>query len=126
MKCDELKSFNCVDSDLQEFCGPRLVYSKSEVDAAIAELKTENERLVKCCKEYDSRQRIDERIKSGYAQQLRAAKRALWLARAAMCRTYDIRTYFIEHPESKRLFTDFLVLMQKAAATAAIKAEEYK
>ena len=28
-----------------------------------AELKRENERLVKCCKEYDSRQRIDERIK---------------------------------------------------------------
>ena len=24
----ELKAFNCVDSDLQEFCEPRLVYLK--------------------------------------------------------------------------------------------------
>ena len=37
MKCDNLKAFNSVDSDLQEFCGKRLVYSKSEVDAAITE-----------------------------------------------------------------------------------------
>ena len=60
----------------------KLFYPKSEVDAVIAELKRENERLVKCCKEYDSRQRIDERIKFNGAQQLRATKRALWLARA--------------------------------------------
>lgn len=56
--------------------------NKIEVDAAIAELKVENERLVKCRKEYDSRQRIEERIISNGAQQLRATKRALWLARA--------------------------------------------
>lgn len=41
MKCDNLKAFNCVDSDVQDFCEPRLVYSKSEVDTAIAELKCE-------------------------------------------------------------------------------------
>lgn len=28
----ELKAFNCVESDLQEFCEPRLVYLKSDVD----------------------------------------------------------------------------------------------
>ena len=57
-------------------------YLKSEVDAAVDKLSHENERLVKCCKEYDSRQRIDERIKFNGAQQLRATKRALWLTRA--------------------------------------------
>ena len=36
---NELKAFNCVDSDLQEFCEPRLVYLKSEADKVIAELK---------------------------------------------------------------------------------------
>jgi len=55
MKCDKLKAFNCVESDVQDFCEPRLVYSKSEVDAAIAELKDENRKL----------------------------KRALWMARKA-------------------------------------------
>ena len=35
----ELKAFDCVESDLQEFCEPRLVYLKSEVDKRIAELK---------------------------------------------------------------------------------------
>ena len=37
----ELKAFNCVDSDLQEFCEPRLVYLKSEADKVIAELKAQ-------------------------------------------------------------------------------------
>jgi hypothetical protein len=45
MKCDKLKSFNCVESDVKEFCEPRLVYPKSEVDAAIEELKEEIEKL---------------------------------------------------------------------------------
>lgn len=35
----ELKAFNCVDSDLQEFCEPRLVYLKSEADKVIAKLE---------------------------------------------------------------------------------------
>ncbi len=37
----ELKAFNCVDSDVQEFCEPCLVYLKSEADAVIAELKAD-------------------------------------------------------------------------------------
>ena len=82
MKCDEM----CVYKDCEDFQTFDRhfteAYKKSDVDAAIAELKAENERLVKCCKEYDSRQRIDERIKFNGAQQLRATKRALWLARA--------------------------------------------
>lgn len=50
----ELKAFNCVDSDVQEFCEPRLVYLKAEADKVIAEKDAEIRRL----------------------------KRALWLARA--------------------------------------------
>ena len=80
MKCDELKAFRALNIDEDE---TGMAYPKAAVDAAIAELKRENERLVKCCKEYDSRQRIDERIKFNGAQQLRATKRALWLARAS-------------------------------------------
>lgn len=78
MKCDELKEDYCYDADDKT----KAVYMKSEVDEAIAELKAENERLVKCCKEYDSRQRIDERIKFNGAKKLRATKRELWIARA--------------------------------------------
>lgn len=90
MKCDEL----CVYKDCEDFQTFDRhfteAYKKSEVDAAIAEIKAENERLVKCCKEYDSRQRIDERIKFNDAQLLRATKRALWIARAK--RNRDLRT----------------------------------
>lgn len=35
----ELKAFNCVESDLQEFCEPRLVYLKDDVDKVIARCK---------------------------------------------------------------------------------------
>lgn len=59
-----------------------LYYDKNEVDEAVAKLEDENKRLAKCCEEYDSRQRIDERIKFNSAQQIRTTKRALWLARA--------------------------------------------
>lgn len=79
MKCDELKEDYCYDATDDK---TKAVYLKSDVDEAIAELKVENERLVKCCKEYDSRQRISERIKFNGAKELRATKRALWLARA--------------------------------------------
>lgn len=43
----ELKAFNCVESDVQEFCEPRLVYLKSEADKVIAELKKERDWLAK-------------------------------------------------------------------------------
>lgn len=46
----ELKAFNCVESDLQEFCEQRLVYLKSEADAVITELKAKADRLHSCLK----------------------------------------------------------------------------
>ena len=42
----ELKAFNCVESDLQEFCDLRLVYLKSEADKVIAELKENHKKEV--------------------------------------------------------------------------------
>ena len=42
---NELKAFNCVDSDVQEFCEQRLVYLKSEVDNVIAKLEQEKDDL---------------------------------------------------------------------------------
>lgn len=35
----ELKAFNCVESDLQEFCEPCLVYLKDDADKVIAHSK---------------------------------------------------------------------------------------
>lgn len=43
----ELKVFNCIDSDLQEFCEPCLVYLKSEADKVIAELEEKYKTEVK-------------------------------------------------------------------------------
>ena len=81
MKCDELK-YERLDDAFETYPDSTLVIRKQYVDSAIAELKAENERLVKCCKEYDSRQRIDETIKFNDAKQTRKMRHALWLARA--------------------------------------------
>lgn len=35
----ELKAFNCVESDVQEFCEPRLAYLKTDVDKFISDLE---------------------------------------------------------------------------------------
>ena len=86
----------------------KLFYPKSEVDAAIAELKRENERLVKCCKEYDSRQRIDERIKFNGAQQLRKMKRALWLASAEMAHVTTLYWNVYCYQNNCLYFRDFM------------------
>lgn len=71
----ELKAFICVDSDLQEFCEPSLVYLKSEVDAAIEELK---EVAKDACLERDDNQNVIDELEA----ESRKLKRALWLARA--------------------------------------------
>ena len=42
----ELKAFNCVESDLQEFCEPRLVYLKSEADKVIVDLEESHKKEV--------------------------------------------------------------------------------
>ena len=115
MKCDELETEQWLDYGGE----PMPCYPAKDVDAAIAELKAENERLVKCCKEYDSRQRIDERIKSGYAQQLRATKREMWLAKAE-CAKYKSSFYFLVGRYDDSATCD------EEERTCRAKAEEYK
>ena len=152
MKCDELKYEKL--GDMMPFY-PRstLVIRKQFVDEAIDELKArihelesmphtdnsavierlsnENERLVKCCKEYDSRQRIDEQIKSNGAKQLRATKRALWLARkahaVAMFSYWD--SHYIDNPNAvyRNRTVDWLRNRWLLILDAIIKKEkEYK
>lgn len=140
MKCDELEAIKADTHGAIEW-----VYPKDEVDAAIADLKSrihelesiphtdnsavieklvqENERLIKCCKEYDSRQRIDERIKFNGAQQLRATKRALWLARAwgANQRTKYLDLFLTGRAHAIRKYK-WIKITSKCRA----KAEEYK
>ena len=101
--------------------------------ASFAELKRENERLVKCCKEYDSRQRIDERIKFNCAKQLRATKRALWIARVTALRRFDVEKYLRKYAHfgsrfwngGLNTFNDACKLMQEAinATEAKIRAK---
>ncbi len=42
----ELKAFNCVDSDVQEFCEPRLAYLKTDVDKLLADLEESHKKEV--------------------------------------------------------------------------------
>ena len=116
------------------------VYIKSDVDATIAELKRENERLVKCCKEYDARQRIDERIKFNGSKQLRATKRALWISRAKAYHYIAelIASFNPDFIRNRRMFTpnnlkqkqmDSLAwahLMLEVERKCLAKAEQYK
>lgn len=111
----------------------KLFYPKSEVDAAIAELKSENERL----------NRELEHVKNGdcintcdvvekHVKEEIKAKRALWLARAERAKTTQLLLKnAINHLESKykhrfdnmRLqFHVWGVVKRKCRA----KAEEYK
>ena len=137
MKCDELK----VRTVYVEWKGGNICYyDPNEVDAAIAELKAENERLVKCCKEYDSRQRIDERIKFNGAQQLRATKHVLWFSRAKAYRYIaELLTCFNpDYVRNRKMFTPnnlkqkqmntlkWARLMLKIERKCRAKAEEYK
>lgn len=82
MKCDELTAYNVVaTADVNPEvvdslgCTEWAGYDKSEVDAAIAELKAENERLKKKMDDYHLMSDI-RRAK------IKELKRALWLARA--------------------------------------------
>lgn len=133
MKCDELNDYD-YDPNFP-FQSRGRFYIADEVEAAIAELKAENERLEKCCKEYDIRQRIDERIKFNGAKKLRATKRALWLARAELCHRLDVDRYLRKHcnswyNENCLTWNEACVAMEvkmcKAESKCRAKAEEYK
>jgi len=82
MKCDELEKFDAAsNADLSAGYDHRYAYEADEVDAAIAELKAENERLKKC--EIWMKQHFYcEEVIACESAKNRRLKRALWLARA--------------------------------------------
>ena len=104
------------------------IYLKSEVDAAIAELKAE-------LKESE-----DARYEAGadaadYYQENRRLKRALWLARAECCHRLDVDRYLRKHRNSwynencltwNEACVAMEVKMCKAESKCRAKAEEYK
>ena len=75
MKCDELKVYEDIDDYIGYDDTPPMMYEKSEVDAAIAELKAEINRKEAVEK------RWFERCMEARSENVRL-KRALWLARA--------------------------------------------
>lgn len=132
MKCDEL----CVYKDCEDFQTFDRhfteAYKKSEVDAAIAELKSENERL----------NRELEHVKNGdcintcdvvekHVKEEIKAKRALWLARkahaVAMFSYWD--SHYIDNPNAvyRNRTVDWLRNRWLLILDAIIKKEkEYK
>ena len=128
MKCDELKTVCYIDA-----YSTMPVYCAKEVDEAIAELKEENERLIRCCKEYDSRMKILENQSFFALKERRRLKRALWLARAERAKaTWQkiLRDAGIFFAIGKCKEWDFYNTKQKkwqrVETKCAAKAEEYK
>ena len=82
MKCDELEKFDAAsNADLSAGYNHRYAYEADEVDAAIAELKAENERLKKC-EIWMKQHFFCEEVIACESAKNRRLKRALWLARA--------------------------------------------
>ena len=101
------------------------VYLKSEVDAAIAELKQNLE---------DAKATVyAESVDAGMRE--RRLKRALWIARAELCRRLDVDRYLRKHinswyNENCLTWNEACVAMEvkmcKAESNCRAKAEEYK
>lgn len=129
MKCDELKPITVTDE-----CGSYRVYNKSDVDAAIAELKAENERL-KRCEIWMKQHFFCEEVIACESAKNRRLKRALWLARAELCHRLDVDRYLRNHRnswynENCLTWAEACVAMEvkmcKAESKCRSKAEEYK
>ena len=142
MKCDKLKSlkniecaFNTTSQQEQVIAEDsegnsygidswEEVYLKDEVDAAIAELK----------------QKLEDAKATAYTDSVdagmenRRLKRALWLARAELCRRLDVDRYLRKHIDSwynencltwAEACVAMEVKMCKAESKCRAKAEEY-
>lgn len=112
MKCDELKDYD-YDPDFP-FQSRGRFYVADEVDAAIAELK----------------QKLED---AGMRE--RRLRRALWIARAELCRRLDVDRYLRKHinswyNENCLTWAEACVAMEvkmcKAESKCRAKAEEYK
>lgn len=107
MKCDELEKFDAAsNADLSAGYDHRYAYDADEVDAAIAELKAENERLKKC--EIWMKQHFYcEEVIACESAKNRRLKRALWLARASEA-SKEVN-YWTTQDESSYAIVDFNV-----------------
>jgi len=137
MKCDELKAYTYddmldgnADVDIE-------YYPKSEVDAAIAELKEVAE---DACLERDDNSRVIDELEA----ENRKLKRALWLARAersaswqihfSLCHNHSIEREFsingasmpCEEMATMRTAKDWAMIWKKVERLCLKKAEEYK
>ena len=99
MKCDELEKFDAAsNADLSAGYDHRYSYEADEVDAAIAELKAENERLKKC--EIWMKQHFYcEEVIACESAKNRRLKRALWLARAESAKNAECRYHCLAQKE---------------------------
>ena len=147
MKCDELKEYKAY-----EF-GTSYVYHILEVNEAIAELKAEladkDKDIAYWREEYDKETQLTDALKdeieslkaSHYAEMVdagmreRRLRRALWIARAELCRRLDVDRYLRKHRnswynENCLTWNDACVAMEvkmcKAESKCRAKAEEYK
>ena len=126
MKCDELEKFDAAsNADLSAGYDHRYAYEADEVDAAIAELK----------------QKLEDAKSTAYTESVdagmenRRLKRALWIARAELCRRLDVDRYLRKHinswyNENCLTWAEACVAMEvkmcKAESKCRAKAEEYK
>ena len=143
MKCDELKPLLYSIRDLAYVDEPQpephfqnphdhAVYKATEVDAAIDELKTEHH---KERDEYISMvHQKDKEIAELKAENERL-KRALWIARAELCRRLDVDRYLRKHINSwynencltwTEACDSMEVKMCKAESNCRAKAEKFK
>lgn len=149
MKCDELKplvfslnelSFIDESAVQKDFENPHdhAVYNATEVDAAIAELKAENERLKKC-EIWMIQHFYCEEVIACESAKNRKLKRALWLARADRARSeieywkyinryFNGYRYNINHVRNvyeKRTPLDWICVWNCVERKCRAKAEEY-
>ena len=136
MKCDELQErwFEAYPVEGDQII-PTKVYSKKDADDAIAELKRENENLKDA---FGGTTTAYKQVCDEYEQcdkELRATKRALWLARAELCHRLDVDKYLRKHRnswynENCLTWAEACVAMEvkmcKAESKCLAKAEEYK
>ena len=133
MKCDELKDYDIMDIEAMD--DERLeksesgkiqvtrVYIKSEVDAAIAELKAENERL-KRCEIWMKQHFFCEEVIACESAKNRKLKRALWLARASEA-SKEVN-YWTCQDESSYAIVDFNVRHETIVSYKAPHHRPYK
>ncbi len=94
MKCDELKMFDCQGCLYHD---EHFFYSKSEVDAAIAELKEFSENA---CFERDDNQNVIDELQV----ENRKLKHSLWLARALALSRFDVDKYLRKYTHCNSRF----------------------